>query len=254
MINYAIDSILNGKRFDGRAFDEYRKIIVKTGVISKAEGSAYVKIGETKVMAGVKMQIGEPYPDTPDEGTIIVNAEFTPLASPDFEAGPPGEDATELARVVDRGIRESKCLDFKGLCMSKGEKVWLVHIDIHLINDCGNLIDCSFLASLAALMNTKIPKLEDDVIVRKAYEKELEVSHKPIEVTVCKIADNFILDPSIEEEAGVDAKLTVCIREDGKICALQKQGVTGLTMEETKKTIEMAIKKSKDLRKLLKSK
>jgi len=254
MNNYAIDSIMSGKRFDDRAFDEYREIIIKPDVIANAEGSALAKMGETKVIAGVKMEIGEPYTDTPDEGTIIVNAEFTPLASPDFESGPPGEDATELARVVDRGIRESKCLDFEKLNIPDSDKVWLIYIDIHIINDCGNLIDCSFLASMAALMNTKIPKFENGTIIRGNYGKELEVLHKPIEITVCKIADKFMLDPSIKEQAGVEAKLTVCVRKDDKICALQKQGVAGITTEEAEGMIELAIKKSKDLRKLLKFK
>lgn len=253
MSSFAIDPILNGKRFDGRAFDEYRDITIKTGVASKAEGSAYVKMGKTKVMAGIKIGIGDPYPDTPNEGTISVNAEFTPLASPDFEAGPPSANATELARVVDRGIRESKCLDFKKLCIEKGEKIWMVYIDIHIINDNGNLIDCSFLAALAALINAKMPKLDKEGnILRKEYKGKLEVFHKPIEVTVCKIANNLLLDPDLEEEKGVQAKLTVCVREDDNICALQKQGVEGLTVEETKKMIELAIKKSKNLRKLFK--
>lgn len=251
MQNFAIDSIMEGKRFDGRKFDGYRDIEIKTGVVSKAEGSAYCKIGETKVIAGVKIETGEPFPDTPDEGTIIVNAEFTPLASPDFEAGPPGADATELARVVDRGIRESKSLNLKKLTIPAEDKVWCVFIDIHIINDCGNLMDCSFLASMAALMDTKMPKLENGTIVRDAYDKDLEVEHVPVEVTVCKIADNLIVDPEIEEEKGVKEKMTVCVREDDMLCALQKQGTIGLTMDEAKKMIELAIEKSKDLRKIL---
>ena len=254
MNNYAIDCISNGKRADERAFDEYRKIVIKTGVVAKAEGSASVTMGETKIIAGVKIDVGEPFPDTPGEGTIIVNAEFTPLASPDFEAGPPDENATELARVVDRGIRESECIDLKSISLLDSEKVLSLYIDIHIINDCGNLIDCSFLAALAALMDSKIPKVEDGVMLRNEYEKDLEVFHTPTEVTVCKIGGKLVLDPTIEEERGVDAKLTVCVREDDSISALQKQGVVGLTMEETKEMIEIAIKKSKELRKLLKSK
>lgn len=253
MNNYAIDSILNGKRFDERAFDEFREIKIEKGVINKAEGSAMVTIGKTKILAGVKMELGTPYPDTPDEGTIVVNAEFTPLASPDFESGPPSEDATELARVVDRGIRESHALDFKKMCIEEGEKIWMASIDIHIINNDGNLIDASALAAIASLMDAKLPKLtEDGIIDRKEYEKDLKVEHLPIEITVCKINDTLLIDPNVAEEEGVGAKLTVCVREDDMICALQKQGSVGLTMEETKKIIEMVIDKSKEIRKLLK--
>ncbi len=77
-----------GKRVDGRNFDEYRKIEIETGVVSKAEGSARVKIGNTQVMAGIKMDVGEPYSDSPDSGVMTTAAELIPLASPDFESGP----------------------------------------------------------------------------------------------------------------------------------------------------------------------
>jgi exosome complex component RRP42 len=252
MNNFAIESILlNEKRFDGRKLDDYRDVTIKTGLIAKAEGSAQCEFGKTKIIAGVKMGLGTPFPDTPDEGTIIVNAEFTPMASPDFESGPPGEDATELARVVDRGIRESHCLDLKKLTVKGSEKVWSVFIDIHIINHAGNLIDCAFLAAMAALLTAKVPKVKDDVVIYKERKKDLEVNHVPIEVTVCKIGSKLIVDTDIEEEKGIEAKLTVATREDDMVVALQKQGSTGITMKETKDMIELAMKKSKDLRKIL---
>ncbi len=250
MENYASNLLLSGKRIDNRKLDEFREIEIKQGIIDKAEGSAMVKLGKTKILAGVKIGLGTPFPDTPNEGMLIVNAEFTPLASPDFESGPPGEDATELARVVDRGIRESKCIDLKKLCKTPREMVLCVFVDIHIINHDGNLIDCAFLASLAALMDTKIPKIKDDRIVRGKFEKDLPVLYKPIEVTVCKVDDKFVLDPMFKEEAVIESKLTVCVRDDEKICALQKQGSKELTMDDIKKMIEIAIDKSKELRKL----
>lgn len=251
MKSYAYDLFINGKRIDGRNFEEYRDIELKQGLIKNAEGSAMVKIGKTKIITGVKLGFGTPFPDTPDEGALSVNAEFTPLSSPDFEAGPPGEDATELARVVDRGIRESECIDLKKLCITPGERVWCLNVDIHIINHDGNLIDSAFLAAMAALMNAKIPKIKDDKIVRGDPESPLKVLHEPIEVTVCKVEDKLVLDTTFEEEIVMDSKLTVSVREDGKICALQKQGSKELSIDDIKKMIEIAIEKSKELRKLL---
>ena len=114
---YIYDLAKRDERADGRALDQYRNISIETGVISKAEGSARVQIGDTQVLVGVKIQPGEPFPDTPDKGVIITNAELIPLASPTFESGPPREGAIELARVVDRGIRESGALDLAKLCI-----------------------------------------------------------------------------------------------------------------------------------------
>ncbi|MGA7075914.1 MAG: hypothetical protein WBZ42_05130 [Halobacteriota archaeon] len=144
------------ERADGRAFDEYRPIQVEVGLIDKAEGSARVKIGDTQVLVGVKLQPGEPFADAPDTGVIITNVELVPLASPSFEPGPPDENAIELARVVDRGVRESGAIDLSQLTLPDG-KVWLIFIDVHVLDHDGNLMDAAALGALAALVNAKMP-------------------------------------------------------------------------------------------------
>lgn len=248
---YSLELIEKNKRIDGRKFDEFRKIEIEENVAKNAEGSARVKFGETEIIAGVKLDVGEPFPDTPEEGTLIVNTEFTPLASPEFESGPPGEDAIELSRVVDRGIRESKCIELNKLCIVPGEKVWCVFIDIYIINHRGNLLDASALASLIALLNTKIPKIEGEKIIRGEFEKKLPVVFKPITVTVGKIGNTFLIDPNLEEEKILESKLTVAIREDGKICAMQKQGRKGIEFKNIEKMVDLVIEKSKEIRKLI---
>src|SRR3989338_7608229 len=108
--SHLIKIFSEGIRLDNRKPDQYREISIDYGISENAEGSARVKIGDTEVLAGVKFEIGKPYEDKPDEGSIIVNAELLAMASPDFEPGPPSSHAIELARVVDRGIRESHFL------------------------------------------------------------------------------------------------------------------------------------------------
>lgn len=251
MERYALELIETGKRIGGRKFEEFRPIRIKRDISQKAEGSASVKIGETEVIAGVKLKIGEPYSDAKDQGILIVNAEFTPLASPDFESGPPGEDAVELARVVDRGLRESKCIDLKKLCIVPGEKVWTTFVDIHIINHQGNLIDTAALASLAALLSAKVPKLDGEDILRGDYERPLPVVFKPINITVGKVGEKFLVDPIFEEEGILNSKLSISVRDDDNICALQKQGNGELTIEDIGKMVDIAIEKSKEIRKLV---
>lgn len=248
---YALELIENGRRIDKRGFLEFRKIEIEKDAIKKAEGSARVKIGETEVIAGVKLDFGEPFPDTPNEGMLVVNAEFSPLASPEFEPGPPDENAIELARVVDRGIRESKCIELEKLCIEEGKKVWSVFVDILILNHQGNLLDASALASVVALWNTKIPKVEDEKILRGEFEKPLPVVFKPITITVGKAKGKLLVDPVYEEEKVLDCKLSVCVRDDEKICALQKQGSGVLTIEEIEKAVSIAKEKSKEIRKLM---
>ena len=133
----------SGRRVDGRAPDEPRTLEVRKGTIGTAEGSARVKLGKTDVLVGVKMGVGTPYPDTPNSGVLSTTAELIPMASPTFEAGPPGPAAVELARVVDRGIRETKTVDVEALCIVPKEKVWMMFIDIHILDYDGNLFDAS---------------------------------------------------------------------------------------------------------------
>ncbi|MEK6919684.1 MAG: RNA-binding protein, partial [Thermoproteota archaeon] len=82
-----VDLIARGKRIDERGPDSYRPIQIQVGLIEKANGSAHVSLGKSKVLVGVKVEVGEPFPDTPDEGVLTVNAELVPLASPSFEPG-----------------------------------------------------------------------------------------------------------------------------------------------------------------------
>ena len=71
-------------REDGRKLLEYRKPIkVEYGISPRsAEGSAKVTIGETVVAAGVKFEVGEPFPDSRDEGILMVGVELIPLSNP----------------------------------------------------------------------------------------------------------------------------------------------------------------------------
>jgi exosome complex component RRP42 len=239
-------------REDGRKLDEYRKIKVEYGVSTSAEGSARVTFGETVVIAGVKMSLGTPFPDTPDEGVLIVNTELLPLSSPDFESGPPNIKSIELSRVVDRGIRESQAINVKKLCIKKGEQVWMINVDVYPLNDAGNLFDAASLAAIAAIKDTKIPVIKDNVVdYKKKSAKSLPLEGYPVECTVYIIGDKLLIDPSTEEEELVEARLTVATYGN-HLCAMQKGGNKALEQEEIEKMIDLAAKKTEELRKLLK--
>jgi exosome complex component RRP42 len=246
--------LANGKRVDGRDLTEYRAIEVESGVIERAEGSARVHLGKTDVIVGVKIDTGKPFPDMPDKGVLTVNAELVPLASPNFEPGPPGEDAVELARVVDRGVRESKAIDLEKLCVESGKLVFVVFIDVYILNHDGNLIDASAIAALAALINTKMFKfsVEEGEIVKKPGYTPLPIVNYPVAVTFAKIGDKLILDTGMNEEEVMDARLTMTMDKDGNICAIQKGGGSGyFTKEEIIEAAKIASEKTVELRKIV---
>ncbi len=248
---YYLSLAEKGERDDGRKPDQFRDIKIETGIVEKAEGSALVKLGRTQILVGIKMDVKEPFPDKLNEGVLMVGAEFSPVASPEFETGPPSVEAVELARVVDRGIRESKAIDVKKLCIKEGEEVWSVSVDIHVLDHDGNLLDASSLAAVAALLDSKMPKYEDGKAIWTERKGKLPLTCKPIAVTHIKVGDKLFVDPLIQEERIATSKLTVATRDDGNINALQKMGSTGMTTSEIEEIIEKAIKHGKELRKKL---
>ncbi len=242
-----------GKRLDERGLLDRREIKIEQGVIEKAEGSARVFLGETQVLVGVKVETGEPFPDTPNEGVMTVNAELVPLASPNFEPGPPDENSIELARVVDRGIRESHAIDTEKLCIESGKKVFVVFVDIYVLNHGGNLIDASAMAAMAALMNTKMPNYEvkdGEVKIKQGYTP-LPLKSHPVTVTVAKISNHLLIDPGLEEEQVMDSRITFATNEDGNICAIQKGGSSYFTPEQILEASKIALQKAAELRKKL---
>jgi len=243
------------KRLDNRTLTEYRTpIVIETGISWTAEGSARVRIGDNIVIAGVKLSIEKPYNDTPDEGVIMVNAELLPLSNPEFETGPPGIKAVELARVVDRGIREAKAIDMKKLCIIPGEKAWFISIDIMTINDAGNLFDTAGLAALTALKSAHFPVVDESTGAIDYHQKtkvSLPLVKEPLPVTVYKINGSLLVDPTLEEERAYDARLTVTTDDSKTVSALQKGGTAPLTIDEVGRIVDLASEKAKFLREVL---
>ena len=240
------------KRLDQRKLTEYRQpITVETNISWTAEGSAKVQLGETIVIAGVKLSLEKPYADTADQGGISINVELLPLSNPQYEPGPPGIKAVELARVVDRGIRESKALDLKKLCIKPGEKAWFLTIDVMTINDAGNLFDVAGMAALAALKSAFFPTVDEKTGVidyKKKTNTPLPLTKEPLAVTVYKVNGQMMIDPTLGEEKAYDARLTVASGKEGLIYALQKGGVQPLSTEEIAQMVELAVEKAAFLR------
>lgn len=237
------------KRFDGRNLDSFREFNLENNVSEKAEGSVKVSLGKTEVMAGVKVKVGEPFPDAPDEGNLIVSAELSPLSSRRYESGPPQADSIELSRVIDRGIREGGVVDMNKLSIKSGEKIWTVFVDLYALNDDGNLLDAFGIAALGALMDAKIPKYdeENEEVLYGQPDKDMPLTDTKIfPITIRKIGGKLIVDPNKEEEDASEGRLTIGT-SGGSISSMQKGEIDSFTEEEIMKSIEMADKVESEL-------
>ena len=243
------NTLAKGTRFDGRVFDEYRKIEIQSGVLTTAEGSALAMIGDTRVLSAVKFDVVKPFSDRPTEGVMVTNGELLPTASPTFEPGPPNQYSIELARVVDRSIRSAECVDLNSFYIEP-EKVLGLYIDLYVLNHSGNFTDTATLAATSALLNAKMPKVEGGKIIRGEYTGKLKVSAVPLSTTMVKVGNHWLVDPSREEERVVETHLTISTTEE-HVCTIQK-GKGSLSRDELLSNIDIAFKRGDDIRKMLK--
>jgi exosome complex component RRP42 len=237
----------NDQRLDGRGQYEGRDLELEVNVLANAEGSARVRMGDTIVFAGVKFQTMTPYSDRPNEGGLMCMAEVRPVAGRQHEAGPPSAESIELSRVVDRGIRESGCIDTSDLCIIPGEKAWQVILDLFAVSDDGNLFDAFALAGIAALRNATIPQEKFEV----GADRPLIVSKTPIMCSYQRVGGRFIFDASGREELGGDERIHITLGDDDNVHSLQKGLKGAFTAAEFKELMEEARKKGSELRKMV---
>jgi len=245
----AIENLLNneGKRLDGRNADEYRELYVEDGISKNSASAIRVRFGKTEVLAGVHVALATPYPDSPDAGTFMMSAEMHPMASQQFDIGRPGINAIELARVIDRGIRESGFIDMKKLCIKEGEKVWQVFVDVVAINDDGNLLDVAGLAAIIALGKARMPiynEKEDKIDGYSETERlPLEKDVLSYSMTLHKVGDKIVADVSKEEEAISKFRLTIAMGDNAgkpRITAMQKGKAGTINTEDMETILKLA--------------
>jgi len=244
------DAISKGKRLDGRNLDDIRPLEIELDIIKKANGSAKVKLGNSEVIAGVKIETGEPFEGLENKGALIVSAEVLPTASPYIEPGPPDEETVELARVVDRGIRESEMIDLDKLVLVPGKIVYTIFVDCSIINADGNLFDATSYAVVSALASSKIPvfEMQDGKVVHTGSSQDPPVTTIPVSITAIRIGEAVILDPTSEEEACMNARITIATNSNGDFTAIQKGSTGAFTVEQIKKAAETARIKGEEVR------
>ncbi|KAL7227194.1 hypothetical protein ACSBR1_022121 [Camellia fascicularis] len=248
-------ALLSDLRVDGRRPFDYRRLTIKFG---REDGSSEVQLGQTHVMGFVTSQLVQPYRDRPNEGSLSIFTEFSPMADPSFEAGRPGEAAVELGRIIDRGLRESRAVDMESLCVIAGKLAWAIRLDLHILDNGGNLVDTANIAALAALMTFRRPECtlggEDgqEVIIHQPEVREplpLIIHHLPIAVTFGFFGNDSIvvIDPTHNEEAVMSGRMIATLNTNGDVCAIQKAGGVGVMQSVIMQCLRIASVKAADV-------
>eukprot|EP01134_Creolimax_fragrantissima_P001969 CFRG1969T1 len=255
---FILDNIKRSKRLDGRGVYDYRKIKLTYGT---EYGHVEVQLGRSRAMCQVTATAVPPNEDRPTEGFVLYNTELTQIAAPHFETGRPSELAIEIGRVVERGLRDSRAIETEGLCIVAGEKVWQINVDISILDDCGNIIDCAALAAVAALKHFRRPDVTvvgETATIHTLTEKEpipLGIQHSPYTVTFGFFngGEYMVVDPSLEEERVMEGRLTMTVNTHREICAMHKSGGVSLLPDQIMRCAKVAAIKVTELNEMLNS-
>jgi exosome complex component RRP45 len=251
--DFLVASLAEGRRLDGRGLYDYRTLKIS---FPYQPGYCEVQLGHTRVYVVVRCEVVEPFPDRPTEGFFLFNTEFSPMASQSFEVGGRvSEEAVEVGRLIERSLRDSRAIDTEALCIRAGEKVWAVQIDVHVLDDGGNLIDAASIATVAALLHFRRPDITitgDAITVHSVADREpvpLSIHHLPICVTFAVFGDGdqVVVDPWWKEEQGLAGRVTLIHNQHRELCGIHKAGGPGLPLNTLVKCSKIAAVKVQDI-------
>nr|XP_023685293.1 exosome complex component RRP45 isoform X2 [Paramormyrops kingsleyae] len=215
---FLLKAIEEKKRLDGRQTYDYRNIKITFGT---DYGCCVVDVGKTRVLAQVSCELVAPKDNRPTEGIMFINLELSPMASPAFESGRQSELHVTLNRLLERCLRNSKCLDTESLCVVSGEKVWKIRIDVHVLNHDGNIMDAASIAAITALCHFRRP----DVGIQGEEVTIVLRCNKIASVKVCEITE--LINKALENDRKVK-------KEGGKFGfaeSMAKERITALKSE-----------------------
>ncbi|KAI0258882.1 ribosomal protein S5 domain 2-like protein [Gloeopeniophorella convolvens] len=154
-------------RGDGRAPHEFRTVVLETGAVALANGSARVNIGRaadestggTEVLAAAKLEVEDigAGKDGVDGGRIACTVSCSPAAYPHL-ANAALDDLQHDYTAIVHDVLAHASLRPPGLGIVPGRKAWLLTLDLMVLSDAGGVYDALFVAARAALWDTRVPK------------------------------------------------------------------------------------------------
>ncbi|KAI9143007.1 ribosomal protein S5 domain 2-type protein [Paraphysoderma sedebokerense] len=254
--SFLIEALKSGVRLDNRGVYDFRPVRITFG---SELGTAEVQLGRTRVSATVTAEVIRPNPDRPSEGVVIFNTEFSPMASPNFEAGRLSEEEILVSRILEKALRRSRAIDTEGLCILANEQVWQVRIDIRILDHEGNVIDCAGIAAIAALLHFRRPDVTvvgEEVTVHTMEERNpvpLTIFHVPVCISFAFFENGSLLvvDPALLEEQTKEGDMTVTMNVHKEVCAITKTGGTPLDLEQIERCVQIGSIKVQEVTEVL---
>ncbi|XP_015787953.1 exosome complex exonuclease RRP42 [Tetranychus urticae] len=241
---YLIHGINDNFRIDGRSCWDRREIDLEINLLPSCVGSAQIRSVNCSVIAGVKMSLVPPDPGRPGKGKIEFFADISANADPLFEGRGGQGIVVELVSFFEDSYKDCSLLDC--LTVVEGKSVWCLSIDILIleIGSKASLYDLCSIAVKAALYDTRLPKVYvnpdtmDIEIPDDPFDiMRLDISQIPVFVTVTRIGNSYIIDPTQEEEASSISSLLFSVNNCGTLLHSKKLGLGSLHCDPIKELI-----------------
>lgn len=238
-------------RIDGRKKDEYRHLEI---VFGKKYGSVLVAIGNTRVLATVTAEITEPKITRPSEGMLRISVDLSPMASPFFEANRLTDESVEIARLLERSIREARSFDTESLCLISGKKAWSLEANLVVFNTEGNVIESCSVALITALAHFRRKDVtvsaNEELTVHEYDEKPLiplTIFHYPFCTKFCFFGKEVVVDPLEAEESACEGYIVVGSNSHRELTAVHISGKSTASSDSILKCCNRAIERTKRL-------
>ena len=253
-------------RPDGRLFFQARPTKVISSFLKHSSGSGLVQQGNTKVLASIRLEIGQPAPEFPNHGDVLVVVTDN------------SKDITHNDRLQSWLQRMLDDLLPPQLALIAGKAAIRLIVSVMILQDSGNVFDASLLACMAAWKDTVLPTMDqlqesngklwwkkspisslnnnnnnNNSNSNAATDREYRVSLSMGILREDKNKGNvrFLVDPSEDEAAFTDGDLTIVVTIPSRTIQVEYTGSVGLDASELALAVKLANGRVDELASLL---
>ncbi len=220
-----------GLRLDGRKIDELRPVKLEVGVLSNADGSAYIEHGKNKILVGVygPKEMHPKHLSLPDRMVLRCRYHMAPFSVQERKSPAPSRREVELSKVIRESLEPAVFVEYYP---RSG-----IDVFIEVLQADGGTRCASITAAALAIADAGIPmrdlvvacaagKVDDKVVLDlmdtedKVGVADVPVAFMPNLEAVTLLQMDGILAPA-EFEKAVNLAIEGC----KKIYALQKEAL-----------------------------
>jgi exosome complex component RRP41 len=212
-----------GVRLDGRKPDELRPIKIDVGVLSNADGSAYIEQGKNKILAGAygPREVHPKHLALQDRMLLRCRYHMAPFSVQERKSPAPSRREVELSKVIRESLEPSIFMEYYPRTA--------LDVFVEVLQADGGTRCASITAAALAVADAGIPMR--DIVVAGAAGK---------------VEDTIVLDLMDEEDKLGSADVPLALMPNlNAVTLLQMDGI--LTVEEFEQAVNLAIEGCKKI-------